>query len=246
MNVGFTQNEAKTYLALIELGESKSGKLCKYLNIASSHIYRILESLIKKGVVSVKISNNVKIFRPNDPSTLNELFIKKQYELEQQKMTIQQTIQVLKKLPKQKETFSDYKYFEGVSGIRAMWLEINELLVPNTTVEIYISTLESWEQFNVFYLDHHKIRVSKNVRLRMIVPKNSKVASFVKQRKDIGLIEIKYVKDTNQSEFGIYGDLLMLQDTSKATKNPRSFLIKDVIFAQTFRGIFDKLWGLAK
>ena len=86
----------------------------------------------------------------------------------------------------------------------------------------------------MFYLDHHKIRVSKNVRLRMIVPKNSKVASFVKQRKDIGLIEIKYVKDTNQSEFGIYGDLLMLQDTSKATKNPRSFLIKDVIFCTNF------------
>jgi len=246
MNVGFTQNEARTYLALLELGESKSGKLCNYLKIASSHIYRILDSLIQKGVVSVKLSNNMKIFKANNPNTLNEIFVKKQNELEQQKVNIQNVIINLKKLPKQKETFSDYKYFEGVSGIRAMWLEIDELLVENSVAEIYISTVESWKQFNAFYLEHHKKRVLKNVKLRMIIPKMSKVALFAKQRKEIGLIEIRYIDSDNQAEFGIYGDLLMLQDTSKSTKNPRSFLIKDVIFAKTFEGIFDYLWVLAK
>lgn len=244
MSIGFTKNQAKTYLALLELGEAKTGKLCSKLGIASSHIYRILDSLIKKGVVSVKILNNAKVFLPNDPHTLNDLYKQKQQELEAQKESIGRTIEELSRIPKDNETFSDYKYFEGVSGIRAMWLEIDELLEEDSEACIYISTAESWEQFNAFYLDHHRTRVKKNVKLKMIIPKGltEKYKEFAKQRKDIGLIEIRFVEGENQSEFGIYGDLLMLQDTSKATKNPRGFLINDAIFSNTFKDVFQKLW----
>lgn len=250
VDIGFTQNEARTYLALLEMGETKTGKLCDRLNIASSHIYRLLESLINKGVASYKLSNNIKIFKANDPSTLNELFLKKEQELRTQKEKISKAIQNLQKLPKHKESVSDYKYFEGTSGIRALWLELTQEMKENSKASIFGSTKESWEAFNAFYLQHHKARIQKQVQLRMLMPVSEEeeehVKRLAKQREDIGLIDIRFDKGENQAEFGVYEDLVYIQDTSNATKTPRGFLIKDKIFANLFQELFEKAWKKAK
>jgi len=241
-SIGFTKNEARTYLALTELGESKTGNLCKKLNIPNSHIYRILENLIKKGIISYKLSNNIKIYKPNPPESLQEIYLKKEHELKEHKKLIHETIKKLGNLPKNKETSSDFKYFEGISGIRSMWLEINDLLIPNTKAEILVSNVETWEELNNFYLEHHKIRAKKKVEERMLLPKNAKKEA--KQREKIGHIKTRFLDLNNKAEFGIYQDFMMIQHTDK--DNPRGFLIHDKIFAETFKKIFDSLWEQAK
>ena len=79
--IGLTNQEARTYLALLKLQEAQTGALCKDVNIASSNIYKILDSLMKKGLVSYRVQNNIKIFMPAHPETLNELFLEKQKRL---------------------------------------------------------------------------------------------------------------------------------------------------------------------
>lgn len=242
VSAGFTRSEAKAYLGLVELGASKTGKLCEKVGIPSSHIYRILGSLIQKGVITYKLMNNEKVYEPNPPESLKVLYLTKEEALAREKREIEKVIATLQKLPKQKEAISDYKYFEGIGGIKAMWLEINKLLVPNTQVEICISTIESWERLNVFYLEHHKARAAKHIKERMILPLDAK--KFAKQREKIGFITTRFMDLRNQAEFGVYQDMAMIQYTGAT--NPRGFLIKDRVFAQTFKNIFDVLWGQAK
>jgi sugar-specific transcriptional regulator TrmB len=50
--IGLNKSESQVYLALLELGEAKTGQICNKLNIPNSHIYTDLDSLTKKGLVS--------------------------------------------------------------------------------------------------------------------------------------------------------------------------------------------------
>ena len=59
--IGLTTQESRVYLALLELQEAQTGQLCKFTKIASSNIYKILDALMKKGLASYRVQNNIKI-----------------------------------------------------------------------------------------------------------------------------------------------------------------------------------------
>ena len=242
IDVGFTQSEARTYLLLLEIKEARTGVLCATLKIPSAHIYRILESLMGKGVVSYKLINNIKVFKANPPETLDGIFLEKQEGLERQRQKMAQVISRLKCVPLPEDQQSDYKYFEGIAGVKAMWLEIRGIMKPKSTYVVYASTKESFERMNAFYLDTHKLRARKKISERMILPIDAK--RYAHERKKLGRYEARYLDLDNEAEFGAFGDFMYLQYTHK--RSPKAFLIKDEIFAKTFTSIFDKLWAQAK
>src|SRR3989344_1200483 len=95
--LGLTKNEITVYLELLKLESTTTGPLIKETGLANSRVYNSLESLIKKGLVTYIVKNNVKYFRAEDPSHLLE-------KLEEKKAKLQQLIPELKKLkPKEKE-----------------------------------------------------------------------------------------------------------------------------------------------
>lgn len=238
---GFTLNEARVYQALLALGETKAGPLCRKLDIHSSHIYPILDSLIKKGIVSFKIYKNYKIYKPNRPETLRTLFTQKKNELSDMEKAINQAIKEIKILPKKKETLSDYQYFEGRKGIKSMWIELNNAFNPKDTIDVYTGTVESFAWMTPFYLDvHHKERVKKKVNERMILPKGA--TKEAKLRKKIGMIDIRYQEKDNEGQFTVHNDIVIIEHNGRKENQPRGFLIKDEVLAKTFKMIFNKLW----
>ncbi len=54
-SIGVRGYEAKAYLALIELGEASATLIASKANIPQPRIYEVLESLLKKGLIEVKI-----------------------------------------------------------------------------------------------------------------------------------------------------------------------------------------------
>jgi sugar-specific transcriptional regulator TrmB len=69
-NVGLTEGEIQVYLALIQLGQSSTGKITHKAKIASSKVYEVLERLSEKGLVSYVIKNGVKNFDATPPERL--------------------------------------------------------------------------------------------------------------------------------------------------------------------------------
>ena len=128
--IGLTYQESKVYVSLLELGEAQTGALCIKTKIASSNIYKILETLKNKGLVSTRIKNNIKIFIPSSPEAIYDIFLDKEREIENQRSEIKEIIYKLKNVTAKKEINSNYKYFEGLSGIKSMWLEINNKMSP--------------------------------------------------------------------------------------------------------------------
>jgi sugar-specific transcriptional regulator TrmB len=242
--VGLTETEARVLLGLYELGECKTGTLCKKVSIPSSNIYAILHSLIDKGVVTYKIVNNTKMYSANEPQSLKAIFHAKRKELDDLERNVDEVIARLRSIPKQKETLSDYKYFEGLSGIKSLWLEVDEVMKKGTTIDIYTGTVEAFQELTQFYLEeHHNSRKLKNVHERMLMPLNSKKEVGV--RKNAGNIEFRFLDKKNEAEFAVFDSYLIIQHTGKEVNKPRGFFINDHAFADSFKDIFNKLWAEA-
>jgi len=239
--VGLTIQESRTYLALLELQEAQSGVICKETNIASSNIYKILDSLIKKGLISYRVQNNIKIFMPSPPEILNELFFEKQKKLEEERKEINEVIESLNKKEIKKEPYSRYKYFEGLIGIKSMWYEINNYMDKFMTLKIQTAKKGAYENLVGFYTVHHNIRKKKNIKEKMIFPIGDKKLAKTRINK---FTEIKFLNLREDIEWGIVGNWYFMQYITG--KHPRAFLIQDEKFARAHEEVFDNLWEIAK
>jgi len=238
-SIGLTQNEARVYLFLLEHQESKTGSICSKLNIHNSHIYQVLEKLLDKGIVSFKVVNNIKVFRPVDPESLYSLFRERELQLEREKQDMKEFISNLKKIEIKEHKQTDFKYFEGVAGVRSMFTEFVESWVPNSTCYVSSAPL-AYERWNAFLLEYfHPPRLKKKVRLKIIIPSDLK--EMGKQRKTLKLTEVKYSKLNMESEFGVAGEYTYFLNYGE---RPYALLIKDKVFADTQKKIFEVMWGM--
>ena len=241
--VGLNGQEARVYLALLKLQESQTGDICNEVSIASSNIYKILDSLIKKGLVHYRVQNNTKIFMPAPPETLNELFLGKENKLKEERKEITELIINLK-TEKPEEPYSKYKYYEGFVNVKSMWHEINSILPKldkKTVIKIYTAQKGAYERLVGFYNEYHKLRNKFKIQEQMILPPNE--IELAKEREKQGSI-IKFNDLKNDCEWGVIGNNLFMQYITGDT--PRGFLIQDEKFAKTFEQVFDQVWKQTK
>lgn len=242
-NLGLNKLESQVYLELQKLGEAKVGMICKNLNIPNSHMYTTLNSLIEKGLASFKYANKVKVFKATSPETLKILFNKKQEELRGQEKSLSSLIESLKNFPKNKETESDYQYFEGENSLKNAIFDVYNQSRENSEFLLLSAKSEAWERLNAFLMEMHKLRIKKKIAMKMILQNDSiGLKNIVSERKKLGLVEIKVSEFNNHAEFLCTEDSVFLLDLSKETENPCGFLIKNKIFVSLFEEIFSFLW----
>jgi len=244
-NLGLTGQEARVYLVLLELQEAQSGILCKTVKIPSSYIYGILDKLMTKGLVSYRMQNNIRVFMPSSPECLQDLFLEKQahlqkqkLELEKEKKQVTKLISILKKKPIQKKPSAHYKYYEGISGIKALRHEINSIMGKNTTIKAYTCKMKSYLRFKAMYKDHERLRQKNNVKELLIFPEAER------GRKQKKLTKYRILPLANDAEWGVVRDVFFIQYI--VGKEPRGFIIKDPFIAKTFSQVFDFLWNIGE
>ncbi|MBD3303730.1 hypothetical protein GF343_01170 [Candidatus Woesearchaeota archaeon] len=102
---------------------------------------------------------------------MNELFLEKQKKLEEERKEVTKAISELKIRKIMKKPQVGYKYYEGISGIKAMWHEINETMNKTHIMKIYTGKKGSYQRLIGFFSIHHKTRKKKKVKELMIFPK---------------------------------------------------------------------------
>src|SRR3989338_5603343 len=70
--IGLTQGEIKTYLALLKTGSSSTGAIAKESQVSRSKLYSILDKLEKKGLVSHIDKNGVTYFQAAEPAKIRD------------------------------------------------------------------------------------------------------------------------------------------------------------------------------
>lgn len=226
--LGLTKNEAKAYLALLELGPSLAGQISRKTGLHRRNIYDITERLIEKGLIGYIIKNNRRLFEAVNPERLKEI-------LEEKQILLAESLPDLNLLYKKTKEKQETNFYKGTEGLKTIF---QDQLRSNKKKEILIlgASSSAFEILPFYFKWYDKDRVKKKIKVKIIT--SSKL-------KKIPLSETRYLpqKYSNPLAINIYEDkvAIILWKTP-----PLAIVIKNSEIADSYKKYFELMWKIAR
>lgn len=233
-NLGLTHNEALTYTALMEIGETTTGAIVKKTGLHRVLIYDALESLIKKGLASYVIKENIKYFQAADPQRLLD-FVQ---EKEEQAKSIIPELALLQKVAGKKQTVSIY---EGIKGLKsAMNNMLNELTSKDYHYVFASGNMAA--AMGPYYELFQSIKRKKKINTKVIydVSFRSKQEIIIKTYGEKRF----YPLTAFPTDTWIYKNKVLI--VTYSANPPIAILIESQETANSYKKIFEGFWEQAK
>lgn len=242
LDIGLTKNEIKVYNSLLHLGECKVGKILEYSKLNSGKIYEILNSLQKKGLVSVVIKNGIKFFNPANPKRVLDYLNTKEEKIEEQKKEYNKILpDLLSKLNSAKSK-PKIEIFTGIEGMKTAYRK--ELEFPSKEI-IRVMGVPSSKNYNeevanYFENFHRPERDRKGFFVKKILSESARNERAAHEKK----AEIKYIPYGSILTVGIIGNLTIIGIPFQ--EEVICITIESREIANGFIEQFDLLWKIAK
>jgi sugar-specific transcriptional regulator TrmB len=150
---GLEPREINIYLFLLENQDKPAYKIAKDVGIPRATVYKLLESLIKKGLSSSWIKNGVKHFSAENPEVLRR-------HIDERKNQIEQVLPELSKMFSSISAHPSAKLYEGKEGVKQVFEYLLDTIRAKKLKRIYAYTDHRLtEQFPKFF---RSWRIRKN------------------------------------------------------------------------------------
>lgn len=241
--IGLSPGESKVYLALSKLGASKTGILAKEAGVSSSKVYKILDRLIKKGLVGHVLKGKIKYFTATEPKRILDYLEEKEKELEKKKTNIKHLIPQLEIAQKLAGKKSEAVIYEGLKAIKNFYLNILTELKKGETYYVLGATYgENQPGLKEFYQNYHTQRTKKDIHVKMLANhdiKNHLVPATLSKA------EIRYLPQY------LITNMIIIFYKNKAflfflTEEPLGFLMQNQEAVNGFKNYFQAFWKTAK
>jgi sugar-specific transcriptional regulator TrmB len=230
-DLGMTLNEAKIYLGLLELGETKIGPLVKRTGIHRVLIYDALSKLINIGLASSIIKENIQYFQATDPSNILK-------SLEEKRELAKKIIQELKEIKKSEEGKQRVTVYEGVKGLKSAMNNMLKEIKIGGEHRVFASGNMAPIMGDYYYL-YQKEKKKKRIKTLVIYDK-----SF-KKNKEILKATYGNIKFHEMSPFPtdtwIYSDKVLI--VTYTANPPVAILIQSKETSDSYKKVFNSLWG---
>src|SRR3989344_8785857 len=154
--LGLLESESKVYLALLSLGSTSTGKIAKETELNRVSVYKALENLSRKGLVSHVIKANRKYFEATNPEVLEKIIEEKKKLLDNIKGQIPMLQEIYKGTKKKIES----NIYEGIKGAKALWENwLKELKKGDEW--LILGAPKSAEIFSGYFKEFNKRRAEK-------------------------------------------------------------------------------------
>ncbi len=244
--LGLQPNEAKIYLALLELGQGTVSDISKMAGLNRTTGYDILERLALLGLASqTTLGAKKTLYVAEPPHRLKQYLENKKNQAERRLTDVHDLLQDLQGLYK-KESKPVIKFFESPEGIKNIYwhtLEAKNVIYSVLDLSVY---LPGYDQFGKDYI---RERAKRNIKEKALVLKNEKGLGFYNTTyKDNPLYqkvtEYRWLKKqfpfSPAAEVNIYDDVVM-GVLVKPGEN-MAFEIKNPSFANSLKIIFELAW----
>ncbi|MDD5191717.1 MAG: helix-turn-helix domain-containing protein [Candidatus Nanoarchaeia archaeon] len=235
--IGLTDNEIRVYLELLKKEDALASELSNKTNINRTLIYQILNNLLKKGIISYVIKNNVKYFKASHPSRLLDF-------LKERESNIKNLIPELLNLTAPSEKKYSVELYEGKEGLKTIlgdivrtkpkeWLDITS----GMTIEVLQDyVIDKWE----------KQRIKARIKARIIINDTDTGRKRGKQLEKLKITETRYMPKglMSPSHIYVYGNRVAI--TLWVKNFPFGILIKSQEIADRFKEFFEWFWKIAK
>lgn len=244
--IGFSEKEARVYLAVLELGSSSVIQIGEKAGVNRGTAYDILESLIKKGLVSYFVKGKKRFFAGEKPSKLiniiesqRENLTAQEKELENQKEEIKRILPELKSIYNLPENQPKVRFFEGKDGIKNIYdelLDAKEIWAYGSVSQIY----KTFPWFKEFV----RKQVNRGIKVRDLVEKNNETLEY-KKFYQLPKQEMRFLPENIKLKTDniIYGNKVAMVSYAKEL---HGVVIESKEIIQTQKQVFEVLWELSK
>ena len=237
--LGLTGNEAKVYIALLELGSSPAGKLIKKVGMHRAAVYDLMDLLSEKGLVSYVIKANRKYFEAQDPERLLGYIEESRDEIDRKELDLKQILpdlQMMRKLATEEQEGNIYK---GKKGLKSIY---EDVLKTGETFYVFGAMGRFKEIYPEYFPHFHNRRIKKGITLKIIYNENVRGE---RKGQELKLSEVRYLPQEyiTPATTYIYGEKVGIVLYSK---EPMAFLMRSKGVADSYKTFFDLLWGIAR
>lgn len=232
---GLNEKEAKIYLALLEMGESKAHQIAKKTQIIRPTVYDILEKLSRDGLVGSYEKRKIKHYVASDPEKIKRKLLEKQRAFDSLLPQLKSVYNTLKAKPK-------ISFYEGVEGIKTVFEDT--LNAQNKTLRGILSMEDLYKIPGKKFMDDYvKRRVDAGLRLRVIRSKAKEVASDwpggPTENRDLRYPPVNMVFDMTTY---IYDNKVGL---ISSVKENFGMIIESQEFSRNMGYLFEALWQIS-
>lgn len=242
--IGLSSNEARTYLALLELGSATAQEIARKSGIKRATTYVQLEALSKIGLVTSfekaserKNGASKTYFRAEDPEHLTKIIERGKKLSEERGRALSEILPDLGKLYLSSGERPRVRFFDGVEGLRTMQGEFLKSGADN------VDSFSSADDIaRIFPQPEEYIskKIKKQIKLRLIY--TSAKGAFLKSSDAESLRESRYVAS---DKFPVSCDISIYKNTvsvSVLKNHIFGVLIENKEIADSMRSFFTMAW----
>ena len=226
--IGFSSNEIRVYLILLDRGQQKAGKIARITQMDRSSCYNALKLLQEKGMVSYVMIGKIKYFQATGPRRLLDY-------VKEQESDLNEILPQLQKRHKTSKTEGQVRLFKGIKGIKTIFLDIIRTGKDNY---MFGSEGQFSERMPDFAHKFELLRKQKKINIQALIRKD---------RKEINVktSEHKYLPNIKESPAvtNIYGDKIAIIIW---TNEPEGIIIENQSAAKAYKSYFEVMWKYAK
>lgn len=239
--IGLSDNEAKVYLAMLELGPASALAITAKAKINRPTAYAQIESLKKLGLATVKRKNSKTLFAPESPEKLDFLISKQRAEFEVRKEKLQQIMPELISAFHFTKEAPVVRYFEGEDG----WLKVRrEELRTREKLFRSISSADEVIARSPDSISKNPLeRMKLGIRSRLIY--TSKKGPILKKTDEKQMRESKYIP---AKDLKINFDFLVFDDkvVFDMPHDVGYIIVQNKDIAESFKNLFEFIWNSIK
>lgn len=233
LKLGFKKNQAKVYLACLELGMATGGQIATKAGIQRTYFYDLVKELVDRGFVIQTTRGRRKYFTAVNPEKLAEVG-------KERLVMIEKTLPQLKSIFNASGVKPKVSFYEGREGLGEVYEDTfrqkGEIL--SITTERVVS--DKNRDLSIHYM---KERVAKKIPIRVIAPIGKEIIE--EKKRENALREIRMLpRDvfTSDVEINIYGNKVDFINFNKEF----SLILESDEIASALRKIFEIVWSSGK
>lgn len=232
---GFTEKEAKVYLALLELGRGTVAEIAKKSGLKRPIIYVLLEGLIKRGYASELPDQKINSYQAIDPSVILN-------QLKTGVKNFSEMIPLLQTLGNRGQNKPKISYYDNLSGIWNAYEEMNHVK-DSFFITSYAKLNHLFPKEVTGWFRNYDLGLYQLAGRHLIpdTPEDKVIGQrLVKADQQVRLLA--GIKNLDM-DFSVYGNKLAI---TAFDENPFAIIMESAGIAKSLRDIFDLVWKNAK
>ncbi len=238
--IGLSENEAKIYLALLELGKGTVSEITRKANLNRTTGYDVLDGLVAKGLASVSGKEPKQEYVAESPDRIEALLKRK---LEQGEKNLEEIKNIVPELKSMHNVAGRPKvrFYEGKQGLIEVY---EDTLTSHETIRAYATVDDMHRALPNYFPEYYHRRASKGVAIKAIIPKTEigkeRATHNKEEMRETALIPPD--KYYFSPEINIYDDKVMIA----SHREKLGIIIESAEIADAMKIIHDLAWAEAK